>query len=117
MVCVACRRETGGGNGYDEPGRGLAVALADRLAADAGISVEPVECLAVCKRPCTIALAGPGRWTYLVGDLDAARHLDEIVAAARAYHATGNGIIPWRERPAPFRAGVVARVPPLAAQE
>ena len=33
-------------------------------------SRAPVECLSVCKRPCTVALAAPGKWTYVVGDLD-----------------------------------------------
>lgn len=115
-VCVVCRRPAPDlAEGYDEPGRGLLAALRDRLAGAPGLAVEGVECLAVCKRPCTVALAGPGRWTYIVGDLDADADLDDIAAAARCYAATGNGIIPWRERPPSFRKGVVARVPPLPA--
>lgn len=71
----------------------------------------------MCKRPCTIALAGPGRWTYLVGDLTLEDNLDDIVAASVSYAATENGIIPWRERPIAFRRGTIARVPPLPAPE
>ncbi|MBB4019232.1 putative metal-binding protein [Chelatococcus caeni] len=115
FVCVSCRRRADNAAGFDEPGRVLAERLADRLADDApGAAVVPVECLAVCNRPCTVALAGESKWTYLVGDLDNEAHLDDIAAAARAYAATDNGIVAWKERPLPFRKGVVARVPPLA---
>jgi (2Fe-2S) ferredoxin len=47
--------------------------------------VQAVECLAVCKRPCTLAFAADGKWTYLIGDLDAEDHLDDIVSAAESY--------------------------------
>ncbi len=116
FVCVSCQRPTGeAGETFDRPGRELVEALRVRLndARPTGIAVAPVDCLAVCKRPCTVALSGGGRWTYLIGDLDAAAHADEIVAAARSYVASTNGIVPWKERPASFRRGVIARVPPI----
>ena len=114
FVCVSCRRPVEGcdAEDHDLPGPPLVAALQERLAGE--ITVTPVDCLAVCKRPCTLALAGSGKWTYLIGDLDADRHLEEIVEAARSYAASGNGILQWHERPASFRNGVVARVPPLA---
>jgi predicted metal-binding protein len=37
------------------------------------------------------------------------------VTAARRYDAAPDGLVPWRERPLPFRKGVVSRTPPLAA--
>lgn len=116
FVCVACRRRLGEGEeAFDEPGRALVDTLQDKLAGEdaSRITVTPVECLAVCKRPCTIALAGNGKWTYLVGDLDPLAHADDILAAAESFGATDHGIIPWKERPMAFRKGVVARVPPL----
>jgi predicted metal-binding protein len=115
FVCVSCRRAHADGEGFDLPGAGLADALRERLSAvDAeGIAVTPVECLAVCKRPSTVALVGSGKWTYLVGDLDTDVHLEDIVASALAYQRSDNGIVPWKERPAAFRKGVVARIPPL----
>ena len=121
FVCTSGRRPVEGQAGaFDHPGKALATELAARVAA-AGASdavlVEPVECLAVCKRPATIALSGAGRWMYLIGDLDPALHLDDIVSAARAYAATDNGIVPWRQRPQIFRKGVVARVPPLGFKQ
>ncbi|QEL23993.1 DUF1636 domain-containing protein [Bosea sp. F3-2] len=118
-VCTACRRARADlPEGYDQPGLALAEALAERLTnKGSAIPVLPVECLAVCKRPCTIALSADGKWTYLIGDLDTETHLDEIVGAAQAYAASANGIVPWKERPQSFRKGVVARVPPLPARQ
>ena len=118
-VCTVCRRQRADlPEGYDQPGAALAAALVERLnGSEDGIAVLPVECLAVCKRPCTIALAADGKWTYLIGDLDTDTHLDEIVGAAEAYAASANGIVPWKERPQSFRKGVVARVPPLPARQ
>ncbi len=118
-VCTACRRARADlPDGYDQPGLALAERLAEQLKAKGStIPVLPVECLAVCKRPCTIALSADGKWTYLIGDLDTDTHLDEIVGAAEAYAASANGIVPWKERPQSFRKGVVARVPPLPARQ
>jgi predicted metal-binding protein len=75
--------------------------------------VRPVECLSVCKRPCTVALAAPGKWTYVVGDLNLIDHIEDVAVAAEKYAASTDGIVPWRERPISVRKGVVARIPPL----
>lgn len=113
FVCVSCRRANVDGQGFHLPGRQLVDALQERLSGDAAITVTPVECLAVCTRPSTIALVGADKWTYLIGNLDTDTHLDQIVESARAFQKSENGIIPWKERPEAFRKGVVARVPPF----
>lgn len=119
FVCTACRRARADlPAGFDEPGKDLAEALRQRIAlSGAATPVETVECLAVCNRPCTVAFAGDGKWTYLIGDLDAEHHIDEIVGAAVSFAASANGIVAWKDRPASFRKGVVARVPPLPARQ
>jgi len=109
LVCVTCRRA-----GEEERlGQGLYEALCERLDGDRAIALKPVECLSVCKRPCTVALTSAGKWTYIVGDLVREEHIEDIVTAARRYGATVDGLVPWRERPLPFRRGVIARTPPL----
>jgi predicted metal-binding protein len=114
FVCVTCRHAEEEGV---RPGAALFAALEARLAgprpADIHVALRPVECLSVCKRPCTVALAGPGKWTYVVGDLDRDANVDDIVEAALKFAATDDGLIPWRERPKSFRQGVISRVPPL----
>jgi predicted metal-binding protein len=106
LVCVTCKSEAG------NLGAALHHALVERLAG-LSVAIQPVECLSVCKRPCTVALAAPGKWTYVVGDLSREQNLDDIVTAATRYAASPDGIVPWRERPLPFRKGVVSRTPPL----
>src|ERR1700679_522208 len=111
LVCVTCKSEQG------PLGPGLFEALGERLASEPNITLKAVECLSVCKRPCTVALAAPGKWTYVVGDLTCDSHLEDIVIAARRYAASPAGVVPWRARPLSFRKGVVSRTPPLASAE
>ena len=113
-VCTTCR-DPGALDDALRPGQRLFDALSLRFA-DApvpGVRLAPIECLSVCKRPCTVALAAPGKWTYVVGDLSQDANLDDIMTAAQRYGATSDGIVPWRERPLPFRRGVISRTPPL----
>ncbi|PPD42676.1 MAG: hypothetical protein CTY15_11820 [Methylocystis sp.] len=111
FVCVSCR------DGADQdarPGAAFMEALRARLGERSlALSVEPVECLAVCKRPTTIALAGPRKWTYVIGDLDRAAHVDDVIDSALRFGESENGIVAWKERPVCFRKGVVSRTPPL----
>jgi predicted metal-binding protein len=112
FICVSCTIE---GARSDRPGQELLEQVSRAIAARAGCGAEvkAVDCLAVCKRPCTVALAGDGKWTYVVGDLSPDTNADDVVAAALSYGATANGIIPWKERPQSFRKGVISRIPPL----
>lgn len=114
LVCATCRA-AGGDPDAPRPGAVLAAGLRDALdpAGDAAISVETVECLSVCKRPCTVALSGEGRWTYVYGDLDPATGVETLLTFARQYREAPDGIVPWRERAEAIRKGVVARLPPL----
>ena len=67
-----------------------------------------------CKRPCTIALSGPDRFTYLFGDLDpdAPGHIDALLALSSLYADAPEGFLHREERPEPLRAGILGRVPP-----
>lgn len=115
FACTVCRQ---GDDADARPGQVLLDELRARLSPSDRqiVAIEPVECLGVCKRPCTVALAAEGKWTYVIGDLDAVADADELLASARAFAASENGIVPWKERPACFRKGVVSRVPPLSAR-
>jgi predicted metal-binding protein len=115
FICITCKSSDA-----DTVARGqlLFDAVTVRLSShsaiwDAAIRLTPVKCLAVCKRPCTVALAGSGKWTSIVGDLDPEAHVEDVIAAALSHVAAEDGIIPWRLRPLSFRKGVVARIPPL----
>ena len=115
LVCASCRAP-GGDPEAPRPGAVLAAGLSQALDAcgEAGVTVETVECLSVCKRPCTVALTGDGRWTYIYGDLDPKDGVETLLSFARQYRETPDGIVPWRERAEAIRKGVVARLPPIA---
>jgi predicted metal-binding protein len=113
-VCVTCRAE-GSDPDAERPGARLYRELAQAVAARGDdLHVEPVECLSVCKRPCTVAVAAPGRWTYVYGDLSPEASAETILDGVGLYARAPEGIVPWRERPQVFRKGVVARIPPLS---
>jgi predicted metal-binding protein len=112
FICTSCKDTANPGL---LPGRALIEAVEGRLQEQAGgvLRVRGVECLAVCKRPCTIALAGIGKWTYVVGNLSADEHTDDLVSMSLKYAASEVGIVPWRERPQIFRRAMISRTPPL----
>jgi predicted metal-binding protein len=139
LVCVTCRRATPAP--AVEPARALVAVDASPRAADpvgagaaeaapdirpgaamldaleggqlpAGMRLRAVECLSACSSGCAVALTGPGRWTYVYGNLDPAEHPAEILRGAAAYATAPDGLVPWRDRPLVFRRNAIARVPP-----
>jgi predicted metal-binding protein len=116
-VCVTCR-EAGAADdpSVERPGARLCRTLSEAAARrGAEVAIRPVECLSVCKRPCTIGFSAQGKWTYVYGDFapDEAAAAT-ILDAAALYAATLDGLIPWRQRPQALKKGVVARIPPMA---
>lgn len=111
-ICTTCRNAEGPPD--DRPGERLLAALRDVADADRlpEIALKPVQCLSVCKRPCTAALSSPGRYTYVFGDLDPERDATALLACAQTYAEREHGYLLWRERPDALRRGIVARIPP-----
>lgn len=115
-VCVTCR---GAGQPLEPKEARAGFRLHAELAAldsaaDPAFNLVTVECLSVCKRPCTVSFAAPGKWTYIYGDLPADSSAETIMAGAKLYAAAPDGLIPWKQRPDALKKGVVARIPPLS---
>ena len=91
----------------------MACAFPDSTAARWGIRLRGVNCMSNCKRPCTIALSGPGRFTYLFGDLDPTLHVGDVLSVVAAYAEAEGGFLPRPARPEVLRAGILGRIPPL----
>ncbi len=118
-VCLRCRdgREADDTRLDQRGGRRLARAVAevfpDSTAARQGIRLRGVNCMSNCKRPCAIALSGPGRFTYLFGDLDPSRHAGDVLSVAAIYAEADDGFLPRPARPEVLREGILGRIPPL----
>jgi predicted metal-binding protein len=118
-VCTTCRRPD---DPEDYPRPGLALAEATiRAAEDSGIAVEPLRCLANCKRGCTAVLRRTDRsapaWTYVFGHLDPAADAQALVLGAKLLAGSADGLMPWRGRPDALKRGLIARVPPFDFSE
>lgn len=109
-ICITCRAGLAPEEGVPCSGAQLHNALCGATLPE-GVQIRPVECLSACRSGATIALTGPGRWSYIHGPMSVA-DTDAILSFAAAYAATADGIVPWRERPALFRKHVIARLPP-----
>ncbi len=111
LVCIKCRH----GEDVSEDAARPGAVLYERLAGQGieNVTVTPVECLSNCTQGCTIALRGPGRWTYVYGRFDPETGAEVVREGAAKYTATPDGLVPWRERPEHFRKNCIARIPPL----
>ena len=105
-VCTTCL------NGEERPGAMFFHALEASLHARQDIRLRPVECMSVCKRPCTVAVSQPGKWTYIIGDLDASNDVGALLDYIDVYAQSEHGTPPLKDRPAAIRRGTIARLPP-----
>jgi predicted metal-binding protein len=110
FVCVTCR---GQGDPSVEPRQGAR--LFEHLQEEVGAHmVRPVECLSNCQRGCTVAVGAPGKWSYIIGNLEPERHVADVLTFARLHSASADGLTPWRERPAHVRKNTIARIPAMS---
>ena len=114
-VCTTCRRPDDPED-YPRPGASLAAATI-AAARNTGIKVQPLRCLANCKRGCTAVLRRPDAWTYVFGHLDPAADAQALIAGAELLSQSADGLMPWRGRPDALKRGLIARVPPLDFSE
>lgn len=123
-VCVTCRGSGEAVAGEPRSGARLLAAIEQGAMGSmgpaettAGLAIVGVECLSNCSRSCSAAIAAPGKWTYVIGNLDPEQHASDILAFARQHSAHDLGLPVWRERPEHIRKNTIARVPPIAPKE
>lgn len=114
-VCTKCRRP----GAQAAEGRQLFEQVKQQLAALAEpppVRLNGVECLSGCNHSCTIAIAAPGKPTYLFGDLSPGPgQAAQIVTLAALYRRSEDGELPGDEWPAALRAVLLARIAPHRA--
>ena len=109
VVCATCRDATGSDA---HPRAGAILARNTRAAADGEVRVATVECLGKCKRRLSAAILRENCWSYVFGDLTTDSGPD-LVAGAKLFADSVDGLIPWRGRPDSLKRGLVSRTPPL----
>ena len=112
-ICVTCKSAD---DAPDERAGARLLRAVRELAAERGsdVTIVPVECLSVCKRPVTFGYAAPGKWTYVYADAAPDASAPVILDGAALYAEAPDGLIPWRQRPEHLKRNVIARTPPLA---
>jgi predicted metal-binding protein len=115
QVCYICQRPAAPVG--PQPEGTVILAQLRQLLAENGltdrIGIETYGCLGNCRRRCTVALAGPERWSWLFGDLDPQEDLTWMIAFARQWLDAPNGSVPKPQRSAEAQAHGVGRLPPL----
>ncbi len=116
MVCLTCRAGREMGEDETRPGARLHAELA-AMDWPEGMTLTGTDCFSNCDQGCSVVLRGGGkRWTYVYGKLDETM-AETVHDGAMRYHATANGLVPWRERSVHFRKNCIARIPPLETSE
>ena len=62
--------------------------------------------------PALAAILRENCWSYVFGDLSTESGPD-LIAGAKLFATSTDGLIPWRGRPDSLKRGLVARIPPL----
>lgn len=113
LVCTTCRMGMPTNVEGTRPGMRLFNDLAESDLPE-GVILKPVECLSNCGEGCSVVLRSEGKWTYVYGRFDPDNGgLETILDGTTKYHASDDGLVPWRERPEHFRKNCIARIPPL----
>lgn len=106
FVCTTCKR----GPAESPLGPDFIDALA-RADLPAGMKVVGTACMSNCARPLSVALAAPGKATYMLAEVDPALDVEPLVALARLYAEKADGQTKLLERPKEIRRKIIGRIP------
>ena len=67
--------------------------------------------MAGCDRPCTVAYHATQKASYLFGDIDSDRDIEDLVAFARQYSKLDDGWCSSTSRPQGLSSKTLARIP------
>lgn len=115
FVCSTCRRDGESAEPMEaRSGARLLQRLQHGAGAEAGLlEIVAVACLSNCSRSCTVAVAAPGKWTYVIGNIDPEAQSNDVLSFARLHREHPEGVPVWRERPEYIRKNTMARIPPV----
>ncbi len=78
-----------------------------------GIAVEEMACLFACNEFCTVHLRAPEKIGYILGRFEPTEDSAQaLLDYAKAYAASAEGQVPFREWPDGVKGHFIARTPP-----
>ncbi|QIR35449.1 DUF1636 family protein [Tolypothrix sp. PCC 7910] len=117
FVCKTCASVWQDGKRVGESGGEMLLQKLEILAQDWELRdqfpIQQVECMSACNRSCVVAFAAQGKTTYLFGDLAVDDCASAVLECASQYYSKPDGLLPWSERPAALKKGVLAKIPPI----
>jgi predicted metal-binding protein len=117
FVCALCKfpsTETEGGD--TTGGQRLIDQLVDHLPPDAGITLQPVRCMAACDRACNAALSAPGKLTFIFNGLSPYQSAPDLATFCRQYGEATGGKVPYSLRSQAIKQATAYVLPPLAIE-
>lgn len=108
-ICSTCLKD-----GEDTPkGAAMADALRVMLATDGfkDFVVETVECMNACSNPTAISFRAPNKAAYMFAGVDPQRDHADIIAFARLYSETSDGMIEDATPCGRLRHLLIGRIP------
>jgi predicted metal-binding protein len=115
FICLSCRRSGAAAAPEGEPTDGKRLydavsSLAAVMGAASPVQVIPTLCFANCERGCTAGISAPGKWSYVMGELDPEQAAD-LLLYGEAYAKAKTGVVLPSGRPASLQHSVIARFP------
>jgi predicted metal-binding protein len=111
-VCVTCRAGRELADGETPPGSLLHAAVATLLSTNPVAELREVICLSSCDHGCAAAISSPGKWTYLLGRLNAAL-VPDLLSYVALYAGSRTGTVLPSKRPTSLARMVLGRMPDL----
>ncbi|MEM6666327.1 MAG: DUF1636 domain-containing protein [Pseudomonadota bacterium] len=108
-VCTTCRQDRDDPNPIRD-GYRLMTALEGAAKDREDVDVRAIRCMSACDNGCAVQIAAPGRFTYVLGDLDPVKHIDDVLAFADLHAEQKSGLVPKVIRPEAIKTNVMARV-------
>lgn len=112
FVCTTCKR------GPDEKPLGPDfIATLEKARLPVGMNVVGTACMTNCSRPLSVALAGLGKATYMLAEIDPITDIEPLIDLSQLYAQRADGQTKLLERPKALRRKIIARVPGVVQVE
>ena len=114
-ICDTCKRDDWDqGDMTLTDGERLAALVEAQADGSASVKTRRVSCLMGCKHGCNVAIQGPDKLAYTLGNFEADSDSAEAIVAYAALHAdSATGQVPCREWPQGVKGHFVTRHQPL----